>query len=265
MRVLPPGRFMMGSPPEDPNRAPAEGPLHEVRIARPFAMAVDDVTRAQFAVFVRETHYDTNDPACDWRAPKSRGRPFAQSDDDPVICVSWADARAYAAWLSARTGRSYRLPSEAEWEYAARAGVANPHAPAGAAARNLANYGTDGCCAPFAAGRDRWLYTSPVDAFPPNAFGLHDMLGNVWQRVMDCGHGDYAGAPRDGSAWLIGGDCSQRVVRGGSWFSAADQLRIAARAIDPAAFRKNDIGFRLVRTLSPARRPARRSLNRPRA
>jgi len=247
MLSVPAGNFVMGSPNGEAGRQAAEGPRHGVAIVHPFAIGVDDVTRAQFAVFARDTAY-AGDPKCDWRSPKARGRPIDQTDDDPVVCVSWSDAQAYAKWLSSKTGHAYRLPSEAEWEYAARAGSRTTRPWGQAGARDFANYGSDQCCAPFAAGRDRWLYTSPAGSFPPNAFGLYDMLGNVWQRTEDCGHADYSGAPRDGSAWVTGGDCTTRIVRGGGWFVSLDQLRSAARAADPAEFRKNDIGFRVVRS-----------------
>jgi formylglycine-generating enzyme required for sulfatase activity len=246
MRVLSPGRFVMGSPDAEAGHLPSEGPQHEVRISRSFAIGVYDVTRAEFAVFAREMG-NAADSKCDWRSPKARGQPISQGDNDPVVCVSWDDAKAYAKWLSSKTRHSYRLPSEAEWEYAARAGSLTPRPWGNHAARDYANYGSDQCCAAFAAGHDRWLYTSPVGSFQANGFGLHDMLGNVWQRTEDCGHEKYSGAPRDGSAWLAAGDCTKRMIRGGGWFVPLDQLRSAVRAADPAEFRKNDIGFRLVR------------------
>ena len=246
MRVLPADKFLMGSPDKEVGHDPSETPQHEVLFRRSFAIGVYDVTRAQFAVFARETGFQS-DPKCDWRSPKSGGQPINQTDNDPVVCVSWEDANAYARWLSSKTGRAYRLPSEAEWEYAARAGSRGSAPWAGASARDFANYGSDRCCAPIATGRDHWLYTSPVGSFPANAFGLYDMLGNVWQRTQDCGHANYGGAPADGSPWISGGDCTARVVRGGAWFSPAAELRFAVRAVDPASFRKADIGFRVVR------------------
>jgi formylglycine-generating enzyme required for sulfatase activity len=245
--VLPAGRFTMGSPVQEVGRQAGKGPPHEVTIARPFAIGVYDVTRGEFAAFARETGY-SSDPKCDWRSPTVRGQPISQSDNDPVVCMSSSDAQAYAKWLSAKSGHSYRLPSEAEWEYAARAGSRTPRPWGSANARDFANYGSDQCCAAFAAARDRWLYTSPVGSFRPNAFRLYDMLGNVWQRTEDCGHENYSEAPRDGSAWERGGDCDIRMIRGGAWFSSLDQLRSAVRAADPAEFRKSDIGFRVVRS-----------------
>jgi formylglycine-generating enzyme required for sulfatase activity len=247
MRVVPAGTFLMGSPDREAGRQPVEGPQHRVTIARPFAIGIFDVTRAQFAAFADATGH-ASDPKCDWRSPKVRGQPINQGDNDPVVCVSDHDAHAYTAWLSAKTHHSYRLPSEAEWEYAARAGSRAARPWGDANARDFANYGSDQCCAAFVSGRDRWAYTSPAGSFPANAFGLYDMLGNVWQRTEDCGHEDYSGAPTDGSAWVSGGDCSTRIVRGGAWFASLDQLRSAVRAADPAEFRKNDIGFRVVRS-----------------
>jgi formylglycine-generating enzyme required for sulfatase activity len=256
MRLLPGGRFLMGSAADEQGRQASEGPRHEVIIARPFAIGVYVVTRAEFAVFARETGY-RSDPKCDWRSPTARGQPLNQTGNDPVVCISFGNAEAFSKWLSAKTGYFYRLPSEAEWEYAARAGSQDARPWGSASARDFATYGSDQCCAAFAAGRDRWVYTSPVGSFGPNAFGLYDMLGNVWQRTEDCGHENYAGAPRDGSRWVSGGDCTKRVVRGGAWFTSLDQLRSAVRAADPADFRKNDIGFRLAR--SPAAQPRKRS------
>ena len=247
MRELSAGKFMMGSPNGEQGRQPSESPLHQVVITHRFAIGVYDVTRAEFAVFVRATGY-VSDPKCNWRSPAPRGQPLNQTDNDPVVCVSFSDAEAYAKWLSSKTGRAYRLPTEAEWEYAARAGSSTTRPWGNANARDFANYGTDECCAAFAAGHDRWLYTSPVGSLRPNAFGLYDMLGNVYQRTEDCGHADYSGAPSDGSAWLTGGDCTTRIVRGGAWLSSLDLLRSAARAADPADFRKSDIGFRVVRS-----------------
>lgn len=247
LRFVPAGHFTMGSPDREAGRQPAEAPRHPVTIRRPFAIGIYDVTRAEFAAFAKATGFPS-DPKCDWRSPTVRGQPINQSESDPVVCVSWGDAKAYADWLSSKTRHSYRLPSEAEWEYAARAGSSASRPWGRRNARDFANYGSNECCAPFAGGRDRWLYTSPVGSFPANGFGLYDMLGNVWQRTEDCGHENYSSAPRDGSAWISGGDCTIRILRGGAWFASLDQLRIAVRAADPAEFRKNDIGFRVVRS-----------------
>lgn len=246
MLVIPAGKFMMGSPDDELGRNSSEGPRHEVAIRRPFAIGIYDVTRVEFGAFARETGYVVNSK-CDWRSPKSHGQPINQGSSDPVVCVGWSDAQAYARWLSAKTGHSYRLPSEAEWEYAARAGSSTARPWGNALARDYSNYGSKRCCASAVGRRDRWLYTSPAGSFPPNSFGLYDMLGNVWQRTGDCWHADYRGAPRDGTGWIEGGDCTKRVVRGGAWFVPLDQLRSAARAADDAELRISDIGFRVVR------------------
>jgi formylglycine-generating enzyme required for sulfatase activity len=169
-----------------------------------------------------------------------------------VVCVSWTDARAYAAWLARTTGKPYRLPSEAEWEYAARAGSSAARPWGVDLTREHANYGSEACCAPATGGADRWRFTSPVGSFPPNRFGLADMIGNVWQWVEDCGHEGYVGAPADGAAWTSG-DCRTHMARGGAWFQGPDSARSAARAADAADFRIADIGFRVARDLG--RRP----------
>jgi formylglycine-generating enzyme required for sulfatase activity len=247
MARIPAGHFTMGTRANEAGGTPAELPAHLVAIPAPFAISKFDVTRAQFAKFANATGYKPNEK-CDWRSPRTHGQPMNQSDADPVVCVSWEDASAYAGWLARMTGKPYRLPSEAEWEYAARAGSSTARPWGDRIRRENANYGADKCCAAWAEGRDRWLYTSPAGAFPPNAFGLYDVLGNVWQWVQDCGHPDYAGAPVDGSAWMIG-DCSQHVVRGGAWFQPPDFERSAVRASDRADFRIGDIGFRVARSL----------------
>jgi formylglycine-generating enzyme required for sulfatase activity len=176
----------------------------------------------------------------------------------PVINVSWNQARAYVAWLSRMTGKDYRLLTEAEWEYAAR-GVTSadaPHPPypwGEKASHEYANYGREQCCQGKREGRDKWLYMAPVGQFPPNAFGLHDMHGNVWEWVEDSWHGDYRGTPpppADGSkVWMDGGDSSRRVVRGGSWGNAPDDLRSAYRDGNASDFRNAGLGFRVARTL----------------
>ena len=238
----------MGSPNDEAGHNDAESPLHRVVISHAFAISQSDITRAEFARFADATGFDPHDSKCDWRAPKVRGALMNQTSDDPVVCVNWAGAQAYLTWLRRKTGKEYRLPSEAEWEFAARAGSAAARPWGGQLTRDNANYGSDACCGPFAADGDKWLYTSPVGSFPPNAFGLYDMIGNVWQWVEDCGHDNYAGAPTDGSAWVTG-DCSTHIVRGGAWFQGPESARSASRASDMADFRIGDIGFPIARTL----------------
>lgn len=248
MVVVPAGHFLMGANPNEPGHTPAELPAHAVAVQARFAIGKFDVTRTEFTAFANATGYKTDTAKCDWRAPRAHGQPMSQSDSDPVVCVSWNDAGAYAEWLSRKTGKPYRLPSEAEWEYAARGGTRTSRPWGDRIARENANYGADRCCAPFAAGKDRWLYTSPAGSFPPNAFDLYDMLGNVWQWVQDCSHPDYAGAPATAIVWA-GGDCTGHVARGGAWFQAPDLVRTAARAADKTDFRIGDIGFRVARSL----------------
>jgi formylglycine-generating enzyme required for sulfatase activity len=244
MVAIPPGEFTMGSPPSEAGRADDEGPQHRVFINSAFALGRFDVTRRQFAPFAREAKLG-HDAKCDWADPKLHGVSIQQRDDEPVVCVTWDEADAYAVWLSTKTGHPYRLPSEAEWEYAARAGTVGARPWGDAPLREHANFGSDACCGPAASGADKWLYTSPVGSFPPNSFGLHDMLGNVWQWTNDCAE-IYLSGSSDASSSRTR-DCSRRMLRGGAWFQGADSIRSAARANDDRTFRAADIGFRLAR------------------
>ncbi len=154
----------------------------------------------------------------------------------PVINVSWHDVQAYCAWLSEQSGQSYRLPSEAEWEYACRAGTQTPLYTGVTINSDQANLGHN-------------HKTLPIGSFAPNAFGLYDMHGNVWEWTQDCWHENYRNAPGDGSAWLEanGGTCSRRVVRGGSWFNAPQILRSAGRDGGSTDEVDDDLGFRIAR------------------
>jgi formylglycine-generating enzyme required for sulfatase activity len=160
----------------------------------------------------------------------------------PVINVTWDDARNYAAWLSRMTGKPYRLLSEAEFEYAARAGTQTVYPWGNEIGKNNAN--CNGC-------GSRWdnRQPSPVGSFAANAFELYDMHGNIWQWIEDCYHEDYEGAPQDGSSWVEGADCDQRVVRGGSWFYNPQDLRSANRYRYTTHARDGNLGFRVGRTL----------------
>jgi formylglycine-generating enzyme required for sulfatase activity len=244
MMIIRPGKFVMGSPSGETGRQDSEGPQHLVTVSRPFAIGRFDVTRAEFAMFVRETGYSTLDEKCDWSAPRSKGLSLNQTPSDPVVCVNWDDAHAFLAWLAGKTGKPYRLPSEAEWEYAARSGSTTARPWGEQLTRSDANYGSDPCCGAFASGQDKWLYTSPVGSFPANRFGLYDMIGNVWQWTADCGNDTYAAAPNDASAWTTG-DCSTRIIRGGAWFQGPESSRSASRAADGKTLRRTDIGFRV--------------------
>lgn len=258
MTVLPTGRFKQGTA----DGPAVEQPLHWVVIRRPIAMSTGPVTVEDFERFAAATGRDMQ--GCDtydgeWKhhPEDSWERPgFVQTGAHPVTCVSWVDAEAYAAWLSSKTGHHYRLPSASEWEYAARAGAdlaqpwgANEHAACAAA--NVADAAAERRYPGWTVFPcdDGYVYTAPVGAFPANAFGLHDMLGNVLQWTEDCWHESYAGAPVDGSARLDG-DCSVHEVRGASWFSAPAYVRTSYRDRFPADYRASTLGIRLVRDVA---------------
>jgi formylglycine-generating enzyme required for sulfatase activity len=242
MVVIPPGEFWMGSP--DGEGFDREHPRHKVKIDKPFAVGKFEVTWDDWEACVAMR-------GCDGRPTSDSGYGKGRQ---PLINVSWDQAKAYMDWLSRTTGKTYRLLTEAEWEYAAR-GVTSadaPHPPypwGDKASHEYANYGTDQCCLGKVEGPDKWLYTAPVGQFPPNAFRLYDMHGNVWEWVEDCYHDNYeSGAPTDGSAW-IEGDCTNRVVRGGSWFNVPGYLRSASRDWYSSHLRRSYLGFRVGRTL----------------
>ena len=251
MVVVPSGRFMMGSPRSEEGRFDNEGPVHRVSIPSAFAVGVYEVTRGEFGRFVSSTGRSMGDECrtyedgeFEYRSGRSWLSPgFSQTDMHPAVCVSWDEARAYVDWLSGETGEAYRLLSESEWEYVARAGTTTRYHWGDAIGRNLANCGDCG---------SRWdgASTSPVGVFGANGFGLHDVHGNVWELVEDCWHESYAGAPRDGSAWK-GGDCSAHVLRGGSWDYIPRFLRAAYRDWFGSGFRYYYVGFRVARTFTP--------------
>ena len=228
MVVVPAGRFRMGCV-SGAFCLDDELPVREVRL-RSFALSRHEVTFAEYGRFAAATGRDPPDDR-GW----GRGR-------RPVIGVSWEDAAAYANWLSEETGEAYRLPSEAEWEYAARAGTTTSYGWGPFIGRNRAN--CDGCGSQWDASR-----TAPVGSFAANPWGLHDMHGNVWEWVADCWHADYVGAPSDGSAWTQGENCSNRVVRGGSWYSFGLILRAAFRLWEAVDIRDAYIGIRLARSI----------------
>ncbi len=241
MVVLPAGAFMMGSPGWEKERDDNEGPRHQVTIPQPFAVGKYEVTFGEWDACVAEGGCGGyRPPDTGW----GRGR-------QPVVNVSWEDAKAYVGWLKRKTGKEYRLLSEAEWEYAARAGTTGPfHYGGTTISMDKANY--DGSYT-YGSGV-KGLYrkrTVPVGSFKPNWFGLHDVHGNVWEWVVDCWHGDYEGAPVDGSAWSSGGDCGKRVLRGGSWFDLPRFLRSANRLRNSSGLRYYHYGFRIARTLTP--------------
>ncbi len=243
MVVIPAGTFRMGCQAGRDACPDDELPAHEVEVGS-FALSKHEVTRGQFAAFVAATGYDTPGGCVGWGSGSWRDQD-GQNDDHPVVCVNWDDAQAYVRWLSRETRKRYRLASESEWEYAARAGTTTPWYW-GARAEDRCGYANghdsdDGC-------DDGWARTAPVGSFRANGFGLHDMAGNVREWVEDCSHYDYDGAPRDGSSWTRGGDCGRREVRGGSWDHLPGSLRSAARFRIDAEFRFTTFGFRVART-----------------
>ena len=239
MVVVPAGSFMMGSLASEKGRRGDEGPQRRVTISHPFAVGTYEVTFAEWDACVRDGGCSHRPNDMGW----GRGR-------RPVINVSWNDAQSYVRWLSRETGKAYRLLTEAEWEYAARAGSTGPFYFGETISTDQANY--DGREV-YGAGR-KGVYrerTAPVGSFSPNGFGLRDMHGNVWEWVEDCWHGSYSGAPSDGSAWTSGGDCSKRVLRGGAWSSGPETLRSANRDKFDSSCRNYSCGFRVARTLTP--------------
>ncbi len=258
MVVVPADSFMMGSPRGEKGRSNDEGPRHKVTIPNAFAVGRHAVTRGQFAAFVKATAHQAegayvwtekdwkHDPKASWRGPG-----FGQDDSHPVVCMNWDDAKAYAAWLADKTGKPYRLLSEAEWEYAARAGTAEPFWWGTSITPEQANYDSNYV---YEGGGSKGEYrkgTVPVGSFAPNPWGLYNVHGNVWEWCEDIWHDTYKGAPSDGSAWLGRGNASRRVVRGGSWSSIPRNLRSACRLRITTDIRSKDIGFRLGRTLTP--------------
>ena len=209
------------------------GPVRTVTIGKRIAIGRYEVTSAEYDRFAD--------------VDSSRSRPNDHGwgrGSRPVINVSQEDAKAYAAWLSEQTGKAYRLPSEAEWEYAARSGTETAYSWGDEIGVNRAN--CDGC-------GSEWdnEQTAPVGRFAANAFGLFDMHGNVWEWVEDCYHDNYEGAPTDGRAWTSGCDSNIAVVRGGSWYVDPRALRPANRGRGRPSNRGDDDGFRLVQDLSP--------------
>ena len=265
MVVVPAGSFVMGSPDDEEGRYDNEEPRHEITIGKPFALGKYPVTLGEFRRFAEATGRK-QEGECDvdrnydrvWKARSNFGwwNPgFPQTERDPVVCVNWHDAVAYVAWLSALTGEDYRLPTEAEWEFAARAGSETAYFW-GSDSDSQCDYanGADRTAQKkyrrwqeIADCKDGYVGTAPVGTFKPNAFGLYDMLGNAWQIVQDCFTEDYVGAPTDGSAWQTE-DCKEHVIRGGSWGSNPALMRSALRGGSPYGW-YNYSGFRIAKSL----------------
>jgi formylglycine-generating enzyme required for sulfatase activity len=240
MVVVPAGEFMMGSGKGEVEDD--ELPQHEATIKNAFAVGISPVTRGEFAAFIGATNHKIetgayvwaglgwkNDLSKSWRDPG-----FQQGDDHPVVCVDWHDAQAYVAWLTERSGKAYRLLSEAEWEYCCRAGTTTAYSFGDKINKKQAQ---------FEAAK-----TIRTGSFSPNAWGLHDMHGNVWEWCEDNWHPNSEDAPQDGSVWK-GGDKSLRVLRGGSWRNSPHNLRSANRVRGRPGNRSSDVGFRVARTL----------------
>jgi formylglycine-generating enzyme required for sulfatase activity len=258
---VPGGSFEMGSLSTKAGRDDDEGPVRMVRVGR-FGLGKTEVTRGQFRRFVRVTGrsvqgcyvYDgkawKEDAGRSWESPG-----YEQTDEHPVVCVSWEDAQAYVSWLSGNTGKDYRLPSESEWEYAARAGTRSvrhwgdgegeacryANVADAAGKRKYSGWTTFAC-------DDGYAETAPVGSFQGNGFGLKDMLGNVNEWTQDCYEASYVGSPTDGSAVTASG-CARRAVRGGSWYGEPALVRSAVRYRGEPSVRFSGSGFRVARTL----------------
>ncbi|CAN7392161.1 SUMF1/EgtB/PvdO family nonheme iron enzyme [Pseudoduganella sp. LjRoot289] len=251
--LIPTGRFQMGSSEYERGIAMKAGsqkswldretPQHWVGIDYSFAMGRFPVTVGQWRQFVRATGWESMSDT-DWASPG-----FKQGDEHPVVGVSWNDAQKYLAWLSGKTGQTYRLPSEAEWEYACRAGTHTAFSFGDEISTEMANYDgnftyNNGVKGEFRHG------TTKVSAFQPNPWGLFDMHGNVWEWTQDVVHDNYDGAPNDGGAWEQGGDPVRRVLRGGSWLYQPRYLRSALRNGYSAVLANDIVGFRVARKLA---------------
>ncbi len=261
MVVIPGGRFVMGSPADEPDRKDRESPQRAVQVAK-FSLGKTEVTRGEFRRFAQDTGRPVSgcwvyeekewkkDDSQNWESPG-----YDQTDSHPAVCVNWDDAQAYVQWISQRSGQRYRLASEVEWEYAARAGSRS--------VRHWGNGEAEGCryanvadraserkynWAPIFPCDDGYANTAPVGSYRASDFGLYDMLGNVWEWTEDCWNENYRGAPSGGSAWTSG-DCSRRVVRGGAWDVVPAIVRSAHRYRFGSTTRVNSLGFRVARSL----------------
>jgi formylglycine-generating enzyme required for sulfatase activity len=224
MVIVPSGQFVMGAPEDEIGSTGTERPQHSVIIASAFAIGKYPVT------------FD------EWEAAARKGGTGGYRGGNwgtwqgitPIVDISWNDCQLYLEWLSRATGKQYRLLTEAEWEYACRAGTTTPFATGTSITQSEANF--DG------------FNPTPVGSFQPNRFGLYDMHGNVWEWVQDNWHHDYIGAPADGSAWMTPGS-GRHVIRGGAWFIHQEHIRSAARTFDVAHTRRFNYGFRVARAL----------------
>ena len=258
MIVLPAGKFTMGSPPDEPERRDNEH-QHEITFARPFALSRTAVTWDQWEACLRDRWCDGAGVETALKTREDDGQPNPDYKDwgrgtRPVVGVSWFDAQNFVGWLNWKAGKddAYRLPSEAEWEYAARAGTTTPYPWGTKLDHNHGNFGIPGPgLGGKADGRDVWTdTTAPVASFPPNALGLYDMHGNVFEWTEDCYEADRAHAPVDGSANKQG-NCANRVFRNGTFLSNPYMHRSARRGAPYPATRRgrNYLGFRVAMTI----------------
>jgi len=277
MIVVPPGSFMMGTPGAEKGlgASAAEGDVGIVEIRQSFAFGRHEVTRAEYGRFLADSGHEPLEGCRVWDGTLGRfsedGRrgfsdiatPAVPSEEMPASCVSFADAQAYVQWLAAKTQSAYRLPSEAEWEYAARAGrqTLRPWGDAAEDGCDFANTYDLVSAARYRLGwpeapcRDGYADLAPVGQFGANAFGLFDMIGNVREWVEDCATDSYVGRPRDGRAWEWIGGCGERIQRGGSWLTPPAESRSAWRAAAPAGEHAADTGFRVALDLASKERP----------
>ena len=239
MMVLPAGEFEMGSPPDEPGRSVNEGPRHSVEISHAFAVSSTLVTFNEWDACVA-------DGGCKGYVPMDAR--WGRGKMPVVSFVNVGDAEAYAAWLSIRTGQHYRLLTEAEWEYAARAGTDTPFWWGSTISPDNANYDSVDFPTSFSMPGKYLRKPSPVDAYPANPFGLTDMGGNIWEWTQDCWNESYARAPTDGEAWRTG-DCNRRVVRGGAFNNTPAFTRSAFRFWEVGDLRAALVGFRVARDL----------------
>lgn len=284
MVVIPAGEFIMGTAGSEVGRLTNEGPQREVKISRPFAISRYEITVGQYRQFSEDTGRGVRNNNCVVVTGLRGGEPvigkswedpnYEQGEDHPVACISWNDSRDFVAWLTEKTGKPYRFLTEAEWEYMARAGTSTRYS-FGNDKRELCDYAN----VPDAAAKidiesnedwSPWLYvdcndgyglqTSPVGSYKPNAFGLYDVHGNVWEWVQDCYYDSFEGAPKDGSARVSETDC-ERVVRGGSLsapvsasrsamrFAGVTELRGEAAERAPKEWHNFNLGLRIARDL----------------
>ncbi|WP_145189539.1 MULTISPECIES: formylglycine-generating enzyme family protein [unclassified Pseudomonas] len=245
MVVLPAGSFTMGVPDDEVGRQPDEGPMHTVTFAKPFAVSQFQVQAKQLQAWQRDAKITL--PDGDDRPGRrcTNGKPsYPQGPEQPAVCIAYDEVKAYVAWLSKKTGKHYRMLSEAEREYGARAGSSGPfpfpfdEGKDYSIAKHANTYGA----------ADGYNYTSPAGSFPANAFGLYDMHGNVYEWVADCRHDDYVGAPADGSAWMET-SCEYNHIRGNDYSEAPVFSRSGNRNYREPYVRGDWLGFRVAREL----------------